>query len=131
MVYNVKPDAVSTLQSCKNALILHIAITEIYQENVSSELLLLQSAACSSCLYLHSPAWWHVSEVSLKIRFNIFSACSDLGRVKMRATLGRKWVICRSIYVYVSRWASCSSHTAIHISKGPSFLLKLLVLAKW
>lgn len=90
MVYNVKPDAVSTLQSCKNALILHIAITEIYQENVSSELLLLQSAACSLCLYLDSPKWWHVSEAILKIRFCVSSACRDLGRVKMRVTLGRK-----------------------------------------
>lgn len=90
MVYNVKPDAVSTLRSCKNALILHVAITEIYQENVRSELLLLQSAACSSCLYLDSPKWWHVSEKILKIKFCLSSAYQDLGRVKMRATLGRK-----------------------------------------
>lgn len=95
MVYNVKPDAVSTLQPCKNALILHIAITEIYQENVSSELPLLHSAACSWCLCPDSPVWWHVSEGILKIRVCVFSACSDLGRdegsgIRMRATLGKK-----------------------------------------
>lgn len=36
-VYHVKPDAISTLQFCKNALVLQKAITEMCKENMRSE----------------------------------------------------------------------------------------------
>lgn len=45
-VYHVKPDAIRTLQSCKNALILHKAITETRNKNTRSELLPAPAFCC-------------------------------------------------------------------------------------
>lgn len=52
-VYHVKPDPISTLQSCKNALILHKDITETCKENMKSELL-PAPAFCHWLLFLQS-----------------------------------------------------------------------------
>lgn len=99
-VYRVKPDAVSTLQSCKNALILHKAITETCEENMRSELL-PAPAFCFWLLFLQSGGEPDV-EICFRNYFKDQIWCllclhvSSAGKLqsgrrrKMRATVGQK-----------------------------------------
>lgn len=98
-VYHVKPDAVSTIQSCKNALILQKAITETYKENMRSELLPV-AAFCCWLLFLQSgepdveACFWNdlKDQILCLLCLHVSSAwkLQSSRREKMKATVGWK-----------------------------------------
>ena len=99
-VYHVKPDAVSTLQSCKNSLILHRAITETCTENTRSELLPAPGFCCW-LLFLQSGGepdvearFWNdfKDQICCLLCLRVSSAgkVQSSSRGKMRATVGWK-----------------------------------------
>lgn len=111
-VYHVKPDAISTLQLCKNALVLQKAITEMCKENMRSEPL-PAPAFCSWHLFPQSgeepnveACFWNDFKDGIwcLLCLHVSSAgkLQSSRRGKMRATVGQKvnllW-ICPSVCV--------------------------------
>lgn len=99
-VYHVKPDAISTLQFCKNALVLQKAITEMCEENMRSEPL-PAPAFCSWHIFPQSgekpnveACFWNdfKDEIWCLLCPHVSSAgkLQSSRRGKMRATVGQK-----------------------------------------